>query len=222
MKTCSICKHPQRAAIEAALVQGLSYRHIASQFGVGYKSVQRHRENCMPQEIAQAQQAREEVLALNVKEQLVALNTVTLAILKEAREAVEHIQQTRGDSLPADEALPALQEFLAKSPEEQQSLLQRYQAILKLIGLVGRRRQQEITNALQAIDRAMHQLEIQAKLQGDLAQEGTVNIWLNEEWGGIRKLLLDTLRPYPEARMAVAQALLALENEATSGRSRPA
>ena len=31
---CSICNHPQRVEIDKALVAGVSYRAIASQYGV--------------------------------------------------------------------------------------------------------------------------------------------------------------------------------------------
>jgi len=42
---CSICQHPQRDEIEAAILRGDTYRHIASQFDVGYRSVARHKNN---------------------------------------------------------------------------------------------------------------------------------------------------------------------------------
>ncbi len=44
---CQTCQSKSRADIEAALTNGLSHRAIASQFGVGRMSVQRHSVNCM-------------------------------------------------------------------------------------------------------------------------------------------------------------------------------
>lgn len=42
---CSICVHKNRCAIDQAVTQGVSFRLIASQFKVGYKSVERHVKN---------------------------------------------------------------------------------------------------------------------------------------------------------------------------------
>jgi hypothetical protein len=44
-RTCTICKHKKVKAIDAALVQGVSFRDIALQFKVGAMSVQRHQEH---------------------------------------------------------------------------------------------------------------------------------------------------------------------------------
>lgn len=39
---CSICSHKKRKQIEQSVADGVSYRRIAKQFGVGEKSVERH------------------------------------------------------------------------------------------------------------------------------------------------------------------------------------
>jgi hypothetical protein len=51
------------------------------------------------------------------------------------------------------------------------------------------------------------QLELLAKLQGELAQEGQVNIHMNAEWLELRVVILDALRPFPEARRSVMRAI---------------
>lgn len=48
--TCTICRHKERQQIEDALARGDSLRHIASQLGVGYKSVERH-QTCIAAEL---------------------------------------------------------------------------------------------------------------------------------------------------------------------------
>lgn len=155
----------------------------------------------MPEEIAQAQEAREAAFALNVAEQLHIINKTSLGLLAEARAALNRIQAAHADALPSLEALLAMD-------KERRALT------LKLSGIYNWRRNQDMQNAMQAIDRVQKQLELQAKLQGDLAQEGTVNIWISQEWTSARKSLLEALRPFPEARAAVARALLAIEAEA--------
>ena len=51
------------------------------------------------------------------------------------------------------------------------------------------------------------QLELIAKLQGELAQEGAVTIINNPEYIEARTLIVQALEPYPEARGAVVRAL---------------
>ena len=65
--------------------------------------------------------------------------------------------------------------------------------------------------ALKAIDRIQKQIELQAKLIGELQQEGTTNITISPEWVQIRTVILTALQPHPDARMAVATGLASLE-----------
>jgi hypothetical protein len=64
---------------------------------------------------------------------------------------------------------------------------------------------------LKAVDRVLRQVELQAKLLGELDDRPTVNVLLAPEWLSVRAALLAALGPYPEARAAVAAQLLALE-----------
>jgi hypothetical protein len=89
-RTCTICTHPQRAAIEAALVVGTSYRVIARQFGVGHDSVQRHADEHVKQQVAEQKEARDAAQALDVVQQLKTINWAALTVLKAARESGEH------------------------------------------------------------------------------------------------------------------------------------
>ncbi len=59
--------------------------------------------------------------------------------------------------------------------------------------------------ALQAIDRVQKQIELQAKLLGDL--DTNINIALSPEWLVLQAHILKALSSYPEARLAVAEAL---------------
>jgi len=54
---------------------------------------------------------------------------------------------------------------------------------------------------------ARRDLELLAKLLGELEQEGTVNITLSPEWIQLRTTVLQALGPYPAARVAVYDAL---------------
>ena len=61
--------------------------------------------------------------------------------------------------------------------------------------------------ALKAIARAEKQIELQARLLGELKDTATVNVLVLPEWVKIRTTMLEALLPFPEARLAVAAAL---------------
>jgi hypothetical protein len=61
--------------------------------------------------------------------------------------------------------------------------------------------------ALKAIARAEKQLELQAKLLGELSDGTTVNVLVAPEWLALRGAIIRALEPYPEARRAVVKVL---------------
>ncbi len=65
--------------------------------------------------------------------------------------------------------------------------------------------------ALKAVDRIQRQLELQAKLLGELQQEGTINVTVSPEWLTLRAVVIAALHPYPDAAQAVTRALTAGE-----------
>jgi len=73
---------------------------------------------------------------------------------------------------------------------------------------------QDPQTALKAVDCIQRQIELQAKLLGDLDDRPQVNVIVSPEWVSIRGEILVALRPYPEARQAVAARLVALEGGA--------
>ena len=61
--------------------------------------------------------------------------------------------------------------------------------------------------ALKAIGRSEKQIELQARLLGELKDTATVNVLILPEWQQIRTIVIEALSAFPEARMAVATAL---------------
>ncbi|HEV2460371.1 MAG TPA: hypothetical protein VGS80_18605 [Ktedonobacterales bacterium] len=164
-RVCTICSHPQRPAIDAALVASTPYRAIARRFRVSKDAVARHGAEHIPAAISHAQEAREEAQALDVVKQLKAINGVALEILNTAR------------------------------------------------------RQSDPDIALKAIDRIHRQIELQAKLLGDLDELPIVNVLLSPEWVTVRSALMAALALHAQARQDVVTALVALEegNAANGG-----
>jgi hypothetical protein len=149
---CTICKHPKRTAMDKAIVSGQSCREISASFRVSEDALQRHKGH-LGKAIVKAAEAREEAGALDVLQQLRAINGAALGVLKKAR----------------DEGDGELQ--------------------------------------LKAIDRVQKQIELQAKLLGDLDEAPQINVTVSPQWIELRAVIVQALAPYPEARTAVARVL---------------
>jgi hypothetical protein len=70
---------------------------------------------------------------------------------------------------------------------------------------------------LKAVDRVQRQIELQAKLLGDLSDQPQINILTCPEWIMLRGTLIEVLSDYPEAQDAVLARLHSLE-DGTTGR----
>jgi hypothetical protein len=151
-RICTICEHPQRIAIDKAIVSGQSCSRIAALFRVSEDSAQRHKPH-LAKAVVKAAEAREEKGALDVLHQLKDINDAALGVLKIAR----------------DDGDGELQ--------------------------------------LKAIDRVQKQIELQAKLLGELDESPTVNITINPQWIELRAVIVQALEPFPDARHAVAKVL---------------
>lgn len=155
---CTVCAHAKRREIDRALALGQeANRDIALRFGVTRMSLWRHRDDHLPVRLAKAQEALDVRAALDVVEQLRAINGAAIKVLHDAR-------QTNDPGL-----------------------------------------------ALRAIDRIQRQVELQAKLLGELDERPQINVLVAPEWLTLRAAVLEALRPYPDARLAVAERLAALE-----------
>ena len=159
-RTCSICTHDQRQAIDKAPLAGEPYRHIASRFGTSTTALQRHKADHLSERMAKVAERHEEAdvrTAIDVVKQLKGINGAAIGVLKQAKDA-------------GDGAL-----------------------------------------TLQATDRILKQIELQAKLI-DLIHDGTtVNITVTPEWAQLRTLLTQALRKHPEALRDVTAAFQAVE-----------
>lgn len=70
---------------------------------------------------------------------------------------------------------------------------------------------QQHRTALSAIREARSNLELLAKLVGQLDDRPQVNALLSPQWLELRAVIVEVLSPYPDARSAVAGKLLELE-----------
>jgi hypothetical protein len=72
----------------------------------------------------------------------------------------------------------------------------------------------DLKTALQAIRELVRIIALQARLIGELDDSPTVNVLVLPEWQALRGALFQALAPYPDARAAVATALLPSNGDA--------
>lgn len=66
----------------------------------------------------------------------------------------------------------------------------------------------DLRTDLGAIREARGNLELLAKLLGELDERPQVNVLVSAEWVAVRSQMMEALTPYPEARVAIAGRLL--------------
>ncbi len=86
-RVCTICTHPEREAINQALVAGEPYRVIAQRFAASPDAVYRHKIDHIPPALAKATEAKETALADDLLAQVKALRGKSISILQKAEAA---------------------------------------------------------------------------------------------------------------------------------------
>ena len=156
-RSCTVCSHKKRPAIETELVRRVPYREITQRFSVSKFALSRHAKEHLPELLKKAREAEEAARADDLLRHLSSLQSKTLGILRTAEGSGE------------------------------------------------------LRTALSAIREARGNLELLAKLSGELRQEGTVNLHLSPEYLEVRTAILVAVEPYPEAARAIGRAMLGIE-----------
>ena len=86
-RVCTICTHPEREAINQALIAGEPYRVIAQRYAASPDAVYRHKIDHLPAKLAQAEAAKETALADDLLGQVKALRNKAISILGKAEAA---------------------------------------------------------------------------------------------------------------------------------------
>ena len=86
-RTCSVCGHGQREAIDAALVAGEPYRNIAERFGPSIAALSRHNAAHIPASVAAAKGAAEAAQGGTLLDRLEALTQDARRIGRKAEAA---------------------------------------------------------------------------------------------------------------------------------------
>jgi hypothetical protein len=171
-RTCTICTHAEREAIDRALVARQPLRNIALCFGTSPTALFRHKSDHLPRLLAQAE--RREVAA-----------ATTLQVQRATQEVAE-----------AKQALDVIQQLKTINAVAMRTMANAHQS-------------GDGDLALKAAAGVLRQLEFQSRLLGDLTDQPRVVLVSSPEWVAIRGALMAALAPFPEARIAVAEALRA-------------
>lgn len=100
--TCTVCRHPERAAIEQALIAGDAIRDVARQFALSKDAVMRHKAGHLPVKLVKAQDAKEASQADDLLKEVRLLRGKAVALLLKAeqegdyRTALQGIREARG------------------------------------------------------------------------------------------------------------------------------
>ncbi len=86
-RTCTICHHPERVAIDQALIDGIALRAIAGQHAIAKSSLARHAASHLPEALARSRRAAEEVVSDDLVDRLMLMHAQAEDVLHEAREA---------------------------------------------------------------------------------------------------------------------------------------
>ncbi len=86
-RVCTICSHSDRAAIDAALLNGESYRTIAVRYGPSKTALIRHKAEHLPAKLAKAHEAKEVASADRLITELNGLKSKAVSLLMQAERA---------------------------------------------------------------------------------------------------------------------------------------
>lgn len=210
-RECSVCAHIHRRSIEAAMVQDQPSRRIAADYGLNYQAVVRHRNNHLPAAIraAAAEAVRQADVAQNVAAAPVRRRTRALQLTDSPAPA----PPPPVSPAPAPASAPAGQAGSASAPggvlnvyEQSIDLRDRAMALLEAAEAAG-----DIKTALTAIRESRGVLEHLSRLEERNQSRGpAVPLDQSPEWHRTRVAIIAALAEFPEARIAVAEALAGL------------
>ena len=157
-RTCTVCSHPAREAMDEALVEGVAFPALAAKYGVSKDALSRHKAKHLPAKLVMARAAEEVAQADSLLDQVRDLQARAHRILDKAEGA--------GD----------------------------------------------LRVALGAIREVRGNLELLARLLGELNEQPVVNLNLSPEWLELRAVIVTALEPHPEAKESVLRAIKSAGN----------
>lgn len=233
-RVCTICTHERRGEIDRALVGGTPYRDVSGRFGTSKSALERHKAEHLPALLAQVkrdEESRAVALVGQVEQQAADETAHALDVMTELRRCFDRVNllfdacdrwlrdpddPSRYDVGPrANDVQVIYTELVGDNVVAKKAKLSALLARLEDAGVDALRGETRYADPreliLKTAARLQGNLELLAKLLGDLDERPHINVLVGAEWQHVRAELVDALGPYPDARGAVAARLLALE-----------
>lgn len=217
---CSICAHPQQTDIERAMVGREPFRQIAQRYGTSGATLIRHRDNCMAPPLESQQVVVDAVRERTVRGELEHLFS-RVHKLFDACDAWlrDPNDQGRYELGPrAEEVKVVYVEWTdagdRQIPVRKSDTLARLLEKIEGTGLEVERLESKHADPRQLVlntaAQLTKQIELLAKLTGELNETPEINVLVSPQWLELRTLLLATLQQHPAALEAVHRAFAAL------------
>jgi len=219
-RTCTVCGHPERQAIDKALVAQEPYRHIAERYGLSNAALVRHKADHVLAEIVAAWQAERQANGLELASELRGWMDTIGKLLRACDEwLTDPDDATRYDLGPrAHELLvhyevtergPAGRPVVMRRKARLSDLLPRVQALHDGLNvtLVEHKAADPRKLLLDTTKTLEGHLRLVAEIAGKVQTQGAITFLVSPEWTELRSRMLVALASFPEARLALAAAL---------------
>ncbi len=239
-RPCLVCTHPDRTDIDMMLVGGAVLRNVSQRFVISIAALHRHKEKHLPETLNEAKAQRavafqshaaavgtaeqehvaaEEAHVLDVKAELQrCFDRVNLLFdacdrwLRDPDDPTRYDVGPRADDVSVTYVTSGDDGKPVRRKARLSALLARAEGGL---GVMVERTETRIADPRELVLKTAQQLtgqtQLLAKLLGQLDERPQVNVLMAPEWLQVRAALLTALIPHPDARRAVAAALVAIE-----------
>lgn len=217
-RVCTVCQHPERKALDAALVAVESpYRDIARRYGLSKDALLRHKADHLLPEIVAAWQAERHGNGLELADELRGWMTTISKLMRACDDWL-----TDPDDPERFTLAPHTTEIVIHTEEAQGSDSRPLRRKLRLSAALARVDGAADVGAITLVEaktadprklildtaKALEgQLRLLGELLGKIQTQGTVNFLASGEWLALRGRMLAALEGHPDARVVLAGAL---------------
>jgi hypothetical protein len=211
-RQCTVCIHPEKVGIDAALVRGVSPYELESTYtGLRKSALQRHRELHLSRSLLKAQEIQEIADAEYLQAELArCFERVNKLFDACDRWLTDPEDESRYDIGPraGEIAVTYEAEDGKRRKASLSELLERVEGETgRGVVMVETKHADPRDLILKTAARLQGQLELLARLLGELQEGTTINIVNAPQWMEIRALVVSALEPHPDAKRAVVEAL---------------
>ena len=212
---CTVCDHASKEAIDRALVEGDSDTGVAAHFrGLSPDAVRRHRQSHLPALLAEGAAVAKRADAFDTFQQLdQCLERVNLLFgacdrwLRDPDDPTQYDIGPRAENLKVTYVERGEDGKAVRKKAALSELLARVAGEAPDVRLVETRHADPRELVLHTVKRLEGLVELFARIRGELP-DTPVAILVSPAWVELRGRILCALEPYPEARRAVAAAVV--------------